>query len=796
MAEILVGGVHVYDAAPSLQGAAAVPTATDAVQLVRLGAFTGTGAVAAGRAESVDFDAASDNLYVTNLAAGRIDIAHLDASGAATAAGGFDLTTLPGYGGVNSVAVKHGVVAVAYGNSDPSLAGYVALYDAATGTLQKVLQAGVLPDQVTFSPDGKKLLVANEGEAISSANNPQGSVSIIDLSHGAANATVSNTISFASLNGSEAALKAQGLALYPGQAAANDIEPEYITVSPDGTRAYVTLQEVNAVAVIDLTNAAADRPLAIQPLGGIDRLLDGNQFDPNDQNGISLGNFDVISLQQPDAIASFTVGGATYFITANEGDARVGTGLVDEARLSSGSVKLDTTAYPDGKPAALARLNVITSAGDTDGDGDIDQITTFGGRGVSIFRQNADGSITKVRETGGEFERIIAQINPALHNTENGAGPDNRSDNKGPEPEGVTVGAVGGRLYAFVTLERVGGVMIYDVTDPANASFVGYEPATSQDFAPEVVKFVSAADSPTGQALFISANEVSGTTTIYTIANQSAGNDSIQGGPEGDHLLGRAGNDTIVGLGGDDTLDGGAGADLMKGGVGADTYGVDNVGDKIEEAAGGGVDTVRTDLGGYRLGLTIENLTLTGQGNIAGYGGAGDNVLTGNGGSNLLDGGAGADTIVGGAGHDTLAGGAGDDSLSGGADNDSLDAGAGDDTLGGGAANDTLNAGAGNDSLAGGDGSDSLVGGIGDDTLSGGGGDDLFVGGFGADLFVLGAGSGADVIRDFQVGYDVLDISGQLGVSYGEVGGDALLSFGDGGSVRLVGVSLEAYLGS
>ena len=796
MAEILVGGVHVYDAAPSLQGAAAVPTATDAVQLVRLGAFTGTGAVAAGRAESVDFDAASDNLYVTNLAAGRIDIAHLDASGAATAAGGFDLTTLPGYGGVNSVAVKHGVVAVAYGNSDPSLAGYVALYDAATGTLQKVLQAGVLPDQVTFSPDGRKLLVANEGEAISSANNPQGSVSIIDLSHGAANATVSNTISFASLNGSEAALKAQGLALYPGQAAANDIEPEYVTVSPDGTRAYVTLQEVNAVAVIDLTNASADRPLSIQPLGGIDRLLAGNQFDPNDQNGISLLNADVVSLQQPDAIASFTVGGATYFITANEGDARVGTGLVDEARLSSGGVKLDATAYPDGKPAALARLNVITSAGDTDNDGDIDQITTFGGRGVSIFRQNADGSITKVRETGGEFERIIAQINPALHNTENGANPDNRSDNKGPEPEGVTVGAVGGRLYAFVTLERVGGVMIYDVTDPANASFVAYEPATSQDFAPEVVKFVSAADSPTGQALFITANEVSGTTTLYTIANQSAGNDSIQGGPQGDHLLGRAGNDTIVGLGGDDTLDGGAGADLMKGGVGADTYVVDNVGDKIEDAAGAGVDTVRTDLGGYRLSLTLENLTLTGQGNIAGYGGAGDNVLTGNGGSNLLDGGVGADTIIGGSGHDTLAGGAGDDSLSGEADNDNLDAGAGNDTLAGGAGTDTLNAGAGDDSLAGGDGSDSLVAGAGDDTLNGGGGDDSLVGGAGADLFVFVAGSGADVIRDFRLDYDVLDISGQSGVSYGEVGGDALLSFADGDSVRLVGVSLEAYLGS
>jgi Ca2+-binding RTX toxin-like protein len=794
MAEILVGGVHVYDAAPSLQGASAVPTATDAVQLVRLGAFTGTGDVAAGRAESVDFDAHADNLYITNLAAGRIDIAHLDSSGQATASGGFDLTALPAYGGVNSVAVKGGIVAVAYGNADPAQAGYVALYDAATGTLQKVIQAGVLPDQITFSPDGEKILVANEGEAISSTNNPQGSVSIIDVSHGAANATVSNTISFAALNGSEAVLKAQGLALFPGQAAANDIEPEYITVSPDGTRAYVTLQEVNAVAVIDLTNPAADRPMAIQPLGGIDRLLDGNQFDPNDQNGISFVNADVVSLQQPDAIASFTVGGATYFITANEGDARVGAGLVDEARLSANGVKLDPTAYPDGKPAALSRLNVITSAGDTDNDGDIDQITTFGGRGVSIFRQNADGSITKVRETGGEFERIIAQINPSLHNTENGASPDNRSDNKGPEPEGVTVGAVGGRLYAFVSLERVGGVMIYDVTDPANADFVGYKPATSEDFAPEVVKFVSAADSPSGQALFITANEVSGTTTIYTVVNQSAGNDSIQGGPDDDHLLGRAGSDTIVGFGGDDTLEGGAGADLMKGGPGDDTYVVDNVGDKIEEAGNGGTDTVVTNLAGYKLGSAIENLTLTGTANLSATGHSGNNVLTGNDGANLLDGGSGNDTLIGGVGTDTLQGGAGNDSLAGGAEGDRLLGDGGDDTLSGGEGGDTLDGGGQSDALSGGAGADSLSGGGQNDRLNGGAGNDILSGGGQNDVFVFTVGSGADVVVDFNVRFDALDLTGQTVTSYGSVGGDALISFDDGGSVRLVGVSLDAYL--
>jgi Choice-of-anchor I domain len=192
----------------------------------------------------------------------------------------------------------------------------------------------------------------------------------------------------------------------------------------------------------------------------------------------------VRSLLQPDAIATFNIGGETYFVTANEGDARVGTGLTgEEVRLGSASYDLDNTIFPNEatlkQNVNLGRLNVINHEGDTDGDGDIDVITTFGGRGISIFKQNADGSIEKVRETGGEFERILGQQPNAnfFFNGENAFGTfDTRSDNKGPEPEGVDVGVINGRTYAFVVLERAGGVMIYDVTNPANASFVGYKP--------------------------------------------------------------------------------------------------------------------------------------------------------------------------------------------------------------------------------------------------------------------------------------------------------------------------------
>ncbi len=556
---------------PSLQGAVTTPAGSNAVDLVRLGAFSAAG----GNAEVVTFDPISDRLFILNATAGRIDIVQIDAVGGLTAAGTIPLTGLANFGAANSVAVRNGVVAVAYQAPNATDQGSVALFNT-SGSLQSVVRVGSLPDQLAFTPNGQRIIVANEAEATSTTNNPNGTVSIISLENGAASARVTNTITFDSLNGSEAALRARGLAIFPGQSAAADIEPEYVTVSPDGTRAYVTLQEVNGVAIIDLTNPNASRPIAIQPLGGVDRSLPGNLFDPNDQNGISLRNAAVTGLLQPDAIASFSVGGATYFVTANEGDGRVGTGLEEQdiARLSSASVRLDPTAFPNAAAlkanSDLGRLNVLTRVGDTDGDGDIDQLFTYGGRGITIFRQEADGSITKVRETGGEFERITAALSPDIFNQNQGNGQvDNRSDDKGPEPEGVTIGTVDGRIYAFVGLERTGGVMVYDVTDPANARFVTYERPLVADAGPEVLTFISAADSPTGTALVVSANEVGNTTTLYEVVTR--GGISLTGTAGNDTLTGTAGNDRISGLAGNDTITGSLGNDVLRGGAGIDT---------------------------------------------------------------------------------------------------------------------------------------------------------------------------------------------------------------------------------
>ncbi|MCA6116505.1 choice-of-anchor I family protein [Bradyrhizobium sp. WSM 1738] len=510
----VINGITILDEAPSLAGATATPAATNAVQLIRLDNFT---PAAGTNAEVVTFDATTDRAFVLNTIGNRIDIVGISARGATSAVGSIDLTALDGFGGANSVAVKNGVLAVAVAGDQPGANGFIALFDT-NGVLIKTIEVGAGPDQIVFTADGSKLLVANEGEPFtveSNVVNPEGSVSIIDLAGGAANAAVATTIEFDALNGFESVLKQAGVSVLTGQAAAADIEPEYITVSPDGSRAYVTLQEVNAVAVIDLTNPAATKPIAILPLGGVDHNLAGNVFDGSDRDGTAnLRTADVIGLLQPDAIASYSVGGSTYFITANEGDARVN--LDDEANLAD--LTLDPTAYANAaalqnNTTGLGRLRVRQDLGDTDGDGDIDQIYAYGGRGISIFKQNADGTITKVRETGGEFEAIIARNFAARFNIDTaegggGGATDNRSDNKGPEPEGVDIGVINGRTYAFVGLERVGGVMIYDVTDPANASYVGYRPPlTGEGNAPEVTKFISAEDSPTGTALVLTANE-------------------------------------------------------------------------------------------------------------------------------------------------------------------------------------------------------------------------------------------------------------------------------------------------
>jgi hypothetical protein len=368
------------------------------------------------------------------------------------------------------------------------------------------------------------VLVANEGEPNSygQANSfdPEGSVSIIDLSAGVAAATV-QTAGFAAFNGQIDALKTAGVRIFgPGATVAQDLEPEYITVTPDGMKAVVTLQEANALAVVDIATATVT---GIQPLGFKDHSLTGNGLDASDRDSpggsgaINIATWPVRGMYQPDAIASYSVGGRTYFVTANEGDARDYTGLSEEVRVGAAGYVLDPTTFPNAvtlkQNANLGRLTVSNVTGNTDGDGDFDFIAAFGSRSFTI--RDDTGAI--VFDSGDALEQITAARTPTLFNSDGtAAGFDSRSDNKGPEPEAVVLGQISGRTYAFIGLERVGDIVVYDVSRPDRPEFIQYS-NTPQDRGVEGLAFVAAKDSPTGRPLLVTAAEVSNTVTVFEI---------------------------------------------------------------------------------------------------------------------------------------------------------------------------------------------------------------------------------------------------------------------------------------
>jgi len=234
----------------------------------------------------------------------------------------------------------------------------------------------------------------------------------------------------------------------------------------------------------------------------------------------------------PDAIASYTIGETTYLVTANEGDVREYDALEEEAKVGDADYLLDTTIFPNAdllkKNRNLGRLVVSNQTGDTDGDGDFDEIHVFGTRSFSIWN-SATGLL--VYDSGDDFERITAAdpvFGPLFNANNDNSNFKNRSDNKGPEPEGVTVAEIDGRIYAFIALERIGGVMAYDVTTPSNPVFVSYNNnrtvgSLAGDLGPEGIIYVKPADSPNQTGLIVMANEVSATISIYIINNDTLG---------------------------------------------------------------------------------------------------------------------------------------------------------------------------------------------------------------------------------------------------------------------------------
>ena len=509
------------------------PARTGNLRLNLLGSYQ-NGVSGTNSAEIIAHDPTTQRLYVANSIGGKLDILNFSTPGALTSVASISMAP---YGGINSVTVRNGLVACAVENTDPQQNGSIVFFDQ-NGTFIKQVTVGAMPDMITFSPDGLKLITANEGEPNTAyTTDPLGSVSVVDMTGGIAAVTQARvtTLDFSTYNSQAAALRTSGIRIYGGPAGtpssvAQDLEPEYVAVSADSRTAYIGLQENNAMATLDLTTLQFT---ALRPIGYQDHSQPGFSLDASDQAAdILMANWPIRGMRQPDAIASFelpaALGGGRYLITANEGDAREYTGMSEVNRLGDVAYVLDPTAFPQAamlkNASALGRLNVTNKLGDTDGDGDFDQIYAFGGRSFSIL--NA-GTGALVHDSGDLLERLTSTDATfgSIFNASNTTGNPvrkNRSDDKGPEPEGTTIGMIRDTVYAFVSLERQGGVLIMNVNDPANPRLVQYLNNRSLttgagDQGPEGLVFVSAANSPTGSPLLLLANEVSSTVAVYQI---------------------------------------------------------------------------------------------------------------------------------------------------------------------------------------------------------------------------------------------------------------------------------------
>ncbi len=423
------------------------------------------------------YDPVTDTIWIAGVSGVNV----LDrASG--TSVGFIDVTA---HGQVNSVAIANGMAALAIENAtDRQQPGQVLLYETTTRSLRSgtnTYTVGALPDMLTFTPDGRRILVANEGtpnvygSRIGNSvprvygpapSDPPGSVSVIDLSSGSVTtiglADTPETGSFIRKN--------TGM----------DYEPEYIAVSHDGKRAFVTLQEANALAILNLESLSFEQ---IVGLGVKDFSIPGNEIDPRNDGVISFINVAARGLYMPDGIQTYRYRGQTFLVMANEGDFREDDG----DRSPAGSL---------GASAPLDRLrisNTESSAGD---------YYAAGARSFSI--RDAAGNL--IYDSGSTLDREAAK---------RGIYDDNRSRDKGVEPEDVALLDLGGRVYAFIGLERTtqAAIALFDITNPWSVEFLDMI-VSPGDIAPEGIKAFRASD---GQYYLAFANEKSNTTSLYRL---------------------------------------------------------------------------------------------------------------------------------------------------------------------------------------------------------------------------------------------------------------------------------------
>jgi DNA-binding beta-propeller fold protein YncE len=569
---------------------APVTTDTGTLQLSLVYSYFSGSDFDTSSAEIVSYDSCSDRLYVVNSQAASIDVLALSVNTSTPSkVGTIDLSLAAKSAGIeigaaNSVSAKQGLVAVAIEAAVKQDSGLIALYRSDDLSLLATYPAGALPDMVTLTSDGQAILTANEGEPSGNYSvDPEGSITIVDISKGFTDQAEVKQVLFTEFNEGESRhseLTNNVRTAGPdGTSVAQDLEPEYMALNSDNTKAYVALQENNAMAIIDIATAGVD---SIKGLGEKSwNAASGNMLDAsNKDNGVGeFASYEkLVGLYMPDTIASFSIDGASYIISANEGDGREyiyasTQQACDDAKHSwdgdeyeAGGDDEDATKYDTeiddcisftdeqrGKnivdlvdashplKAALDdnnQLKRIKIVADKESYSAEDNIVIFGGRSFSIWDEQAE----LVYDSGDDIAQRVFAIDSNNFNAtnDNNQSADNRSDDKGTEPEAVEVAEINGKHYAFIGLERQGGIIVYDVSIPAAPVYQSY--INNRDFSQPVCTLVDEGDCDNdtynsaagdlgpesidyftrlGQHFIAVGNEVSGTTTVYKVGFNS-----------------------------------------------------------------------------------------------------------------------------------------------------------------------------------------------------------------------------------------------------------------------------------
>ena len=505
-----------------------------AINLEKIGGYdSGFSNKDGGVAEIISYDKMKNQAWVVNGATGKLDILSLDqVTGGISekmSAKSLDIPAIIAkaapdfqYGDMTSVAVhgEKGIVAVALQDVDYNKHGYAAILTT-DGELLTMIEAGCQPDNIVFTPDGRKILVANEGEPREGIGegivDPAGSVTVITLDAADVQKSTAVTVDFEVFDSQRETLIADGIIMVKDNLPSVDFEPEYITATDQ--KAYIALQENNAIAVLDLNTKEYS---GVYSLGYKDLSGEKDALDLVEDGVYEAKTYDAVSAYMPDGIAVYETDGKTYILTANEGDAREWGDYCNEIKA--------TVTATDGTEAEKVRvINAEVTDGLPEG-----KTVLYGARSFSIYRVDNDG-LTQVFDSGNDFEVKTAGYFPAYFNISNDDNAfDSRSPKKGPEPESVVIGKVEGRTYAFVALERIGGIMVYDITHPEKADFCNYintrdfseDPEAVEkltgDIAPEGLAFIPAEDSHSATPVLLAAYEVSGTVGAYAVAEKPA----------------------------------------------------------------------------------------------------------------------------------------------------------------------------------------------------------------------------------------------------------------------------------